>query len=1520
MTTLKQLLLIALLATANYANNCSKWYPMPTGDGLVAVLNIYDERITAPDLDCDEIIDTLDTDIDGDGVSNNSEIANGTDPRKPDTDGDGVSDIDDIFPLNPAENADSDHDGTGDNADLDDDNDGYSDLEEIASGSNPTDATSQPKSLSMSIFHINDTHSHIDSERLSFEFNGTKTYYYTGGYPRIKTKLDVLRTQKPNSLMLNAGDIFQGTLYYSLFKGAADADAINLLDIDAYTLGNHSFDDGDNALKVFLDRLNTDISVLSANVVPSVGNVLENKWKPYVIKEVDGQKIGIIGITVSQKTQESSNPSDEIEFLDEMTTAQKYIDELTAMGINKIVLLTHQGYNVDRAMAQQLNGVDVIIGGDSHTYLGNFGPFVASEGAYPTIEESGDKHTVCIAQAGQYGKILGNLDILFDNHGHVNSCLGRPILLVGDTFLQKDANGTKVEVSDEVKAQILNVISMHDIEIVEEDNATLAVIKSYKDQVDIEKNKVIGSAGESLRHIRIPGQDYGGTSGADLPLGSEIAPIVAKSFYDLSNRADACIQNAGGVRVSVPEGNITMATAYELLPFANTLFEIEMKGSEIKQVLEDALSNYIDNNGSTGSFPYAYGLKYDVNTHATANQRISNLEIKDRTTGTWSNINENKMYVIVTNSYIANGKDGYTTFKTIQDERGKGTDTYLDYAMSFVRYVEAKTANGEEVMKLSSDEHCIKSFDSNSTEVDTDGDGVTDTRDAFPNDANETVDTDGDGIGNNADTDDDNDGYSDTEEIAAGSDPLNANSIPIHDNNYTKIHKIQGTGATSPKEDETVTIEAIVIGDYQEATQLKGFFVQEEDRDIDNDNQTSEGIFVYNPAKTIELSIGDKVKIIGKVSEKYGLTQIDNIESIEKVSSGEVLPTAAEISLPVASNSDFEKYEGMLIHFENRLYATDLYNLSTYGEVKLSSNNRLWNPTQIARPGAASDAIKNENNHNTVILDDASTTKYVNRVIYPGTGLSKTNVLRAGDSVTGLTGVMSYGYHNYRIMPIDTIEFVQENPRPTMPEIEGNLKIASINVLNYFRTLDNNGSNCGPNNGGCRGADSLDELERQTAKMKSALEAMNADIIGLMEIENDGGVTAAYIANLITTGNYDYVKNPEGEGTTLGTDVITVGYLYNTDTVELIGNAKTIADGAYESAFDGLNRKPLAQTFKHKATNEIFTIINNHFKSKGSLSDGCIVDARQGNCNNIRLKAATDLISWINDDSINWPDNNFVIIGDLNAYKKEDPIEYLREHGFEDAKGTENHYSYIYKGESGTLDYILVNQTMKNKLHGNAKTWHINADESWVFDYNNDTTDANYGKPKPTNYLSDLYEANAFRMSDHDPVIAGFDFIQETNNTQPTGGIFISEYIEGSSNNKAIELYNNTGTNIDLAHYKIEKYSNGSTTNPSNITLSGTLANHEAYVIAHTSATQEILDKADKITGALNFNGNDHLALVKISDNSVIDIVGIVGSSDYWGKDKTLRRQIDTTIGSTMYDASKWDELDKDTFDGLGRR
>ncbi|MCH9813289.1 MAG: NAD nucleotidase [Epsilonproteobacteria bacterium] len=566
------------------------------------------------------------------------------------------------------------------------------------------------KAISTSLIHINDHHSHLTSETMSLYFNGEKTYTALGGFPRVVTKIKALQETETNPITLHAGDIIQGTLFYTLFKGEPDAVMMNQINWDAVTLGNHEFDDGDEGLKSLLDAM-PDVPMISANVVPQAGNILENYWEPYRIIEREGERIGIIGLEIGQKTKVSSSPSDEIDFLDEITTTQKYVDALRKQGINKIILLSHFGMDNDLDLASKVNGVDIIIDGDSHSLMGDFSMvgLTSHFNEYPkeTLSKSGEK--VCVTSAWQYAYVVGNLKVDFDESGQVTKCEGTPYLLLGDSFQQKDATGAKVEVNATKKAEILTVINTNDqLDIVTEDADTLQKLDVYSNQIDEKKAEVVGAASEFLGHNRIPGDVKDGVS--NLPLGSDIAPLVAKSFYDKSLRADVCIQNAGGVRVAIEQGDIDIEKAYTLLPFSNTLFEIDMRGSEIKQVLEDAITNFQDNGGSTGSFPYAYGIKYDVDLTQPANSRVSNIEVLDRTAQTWSAITPDTTYVVVTNDYIAAGRDGYTTFKTVQDARGEGVNTYYDYAMSFVDMVKALANAGQELSKLPADEHPIKSF------------------------------------------------------------------------------------------------------------------------------------------------------------------------------------------------------------------------------------------------------------------------------------------------------------------------------------------------------------------------------------------------------------------------------------------------------------------------------------------------------------------------------------------------------------------------------------------------------------------------------------------------------------------------------------------------------------------------------------------------------------------------------------------------------------------------------------------
>lgn len=559
--------------------------------------------------------------------------------------------------------------------------------------------------LTMKILHINDVHSNLEASDIDLSFDGVETACQVGGMAKIASKINELKRGTDHCLILHAGDAVVGTLFYTLFQGQADADVTNAIGFDAMAIGNHEFDDGDDWLAGFIKSL--ACPVLSANIEVPSDNALYGLYEPYVIKEVGGKQIGIIGLTIAGKTLNSSQPGDDVVFEGEVEATQDAVDELTAQGVKKIILLSHYGYANVLALAGQVSDIDIIVDGDSHTLLGDFSAYdLYASGEYPTMTTNADGEKVAVVQAWEYSKVLGELDVTF-NGDALESCTGTPHLMLGDTFTREDDAGQDYTLVDDELNGVMGLIDGDaQLDVVSGDETVAEIIADYAQEVSTLGETVIGTAGEDLLHSRVPGYAY---SGVTLELGSRIAPLVAKAFYEMDPNADVCIQNGGGVRISVYQGDITYDTAYTLLPFSNTLFENSMYGSEIKSVLEDAVG-HIAQGGGTGSFPYSYALKYDVDATQAYGSRIIDIEFKDRLTGEWSDLDETRMYVVVTNNYIAGGKDGYSTFATVQEERGEGTDTYLDDALSFVNYVKQLTGNGETLTALPDEDHCIKSY------------------------------------------------------------------------------------------------------------------------------------------------------------------------------------------------------------------------------------------------------------------------------------------------------------------------------------------------------------------------------------------------------------------------------------------------------------------------------------------------------------------------------------------------------------------------------------------------------------------------------------------------------------------------------------------------------------------------------------------------------------------------------------------------------------------------------------------
>ena len=574
------------------------------------------------------------------------------------------------------------------------------------------------------------------------------------------------------------------------------------------------------------------------------------------------------------------------------------------------------------------------------------------------------------------------------------------------------------------------------------------------------------------------------------------------------------------------------------------------------------------------------------------------------------------------------------------------------------------------------------------------------------------------------------------------------------DNNETRIHTIQGSGASSSMTGEIVVIEGIVVGDYQNTNQLSGFFLQEESVDEDGNPATSEGIFVYY--YNLDVNVGDVVRVQGEVEEHNGLTEITyvtNAQICPSVSESIAVPT---VTLPLTSTATLEKYEGMKVSFPQKLYATENFNLGRYGQFWMSSADRLWQPTHATTPGANAIAQKEANNLNRVLVDDASNQQNPDPIAFPPPELTYTNTLRSGDTVTGMQAVIGYGYSNYMLYPT-SYTIVEDNPRSaTPPDVGGSFKVASFNVLNYF-----NGDGQGGGFPAARGADTLEEFNRQRDKIINAILDLHADVIGIMEIENDGYDQYSAIQDLVNGLNASapvsttYAFIDPGV-TQIGDDEIAVGIIYRVETANPVGDAEILDDTYDTSYYDDYNRPALAQTFEQISTNERFTVVVNHLKSKGSdceaIGDYDQHDG-QGECNATRTSAATVETAWLATDPTGSSDNDFLVIGDLNAYRNEDPINAFATASYTDLLRIhvgDGAYSYVFKGEWGYLDYALANSSLLPQVTG-ANTWHINADEPRALDYNTEY--------KNNDQLTTLYGDGPFRSSDHDPVLVGlFDY------------------------------------------------------------------------------------------------------------------------------------------------------------------
>jgi len=575
------------------------------------------------------------------------------------------------------------------------------------------------------------------------------------------------------------------------------------------------------------------------------------------------------------------------------------------------------------------------------------------------------------------------------------------------------------------------------------------------------------------------------------------------------------------------------------------------------------------------------------------------------------------------------------------------------------------------------------------------------------------------------------------------------------------IHTVQGAGTASPYAGQLVTVQGVVTATFQGASGLGGFYVQAPEAEYDADPATSEGLFVFNNSFTV--ASGDIVKVTGTVAE-FGTaptteTELTNVIELTKLGAA-ALPAPVVVTLPFASATEGERYEGMRVTLPQTLTLTDNFDLGHFGEFILATG-RLSTPTNVVAPGAAAQSLEAANFLSQILVDDGVSAAYPDPTPFLADSAGRGLTRRAGSTVTGLSGILDQKFGSYIVEPTEAPVFADADPRVDPPAADSSLRVCIGNVENLM-----NGDGAGSGFPTSRGATTLAEYQRQLAKLTAALLKLAPDIMGLTEVENDrvtNGLPDSYgptsaIAQLVASLNasaspgttYAFV---DASAVDITTDQIHVALIYRVETVETVGAPAMLSD----PSFDNLARNPLAQTFRQKSTGEKLTVCINHFRAKGSAAAGAgNADSGdgQGTNNALRLQEANALAAWLATDPTASGDPDVLIIGDLNAYAKEDPITALKGAGYvsltESFEG-EGGYSYSFNGEFGHIDHALATPHLAEQVAA-AATWHVNADEPVYLDYNLE----NKSVAQQT-----INADTVFRYADHDPVVLGVNLHPE---------------------------------------------------------------------------------------------------------------------------------------------------------------
>jgi len=486
------------------------------------------------------------------------------------------------------------------------------------------------KVLNLTILHTNDFHARFRpiskyDNNCSAENNAEGKCF--GGSARLITAIEDARARHENTILLDGGDQFQGTLFYNLYKGKVAAEMMNKLGYDGMTVGNHEFDDGPETLRAFMDAVNFPVLMANANV--DMEPELKGRLQKSTVIERSGHKIGLIGL-VTEDVVDISSPGDNIIFTDAITAVQAEVDSLTAAGVGIIIVMSHSSYEIDKEIAANTTGIDVIVGGHDNAYLSNVSD--RAKGPYPTVVNGTQ-----IVQAYAYGKYLGELSVVFDDEGEIMSASGEPITIDGS---------------------------------VSEDSQIVARLDELEKPITDLKETLVGNVSTSLNGDRAVCRIQ------ECDMGNMITDAMRAA--GMEKGYSIALANSGGIRASLDAGQVTLGEIMTILPFQNTMSTFKVTGKQLLAAIENGVSQVED---GSGRFPQVSGMRFSFDASKPANERVTSIEIEE-SNGTFSALNLYGTYGMVSNNFIRAGGDGYKMFRSATDIYDFGpdlADVVVDY-------------------------------------------------------------------------------------------------------------------------------------------------------------------------------------------------------------------------------------------------------------------------------------------------------------------------------------------------------------------------------------------------------------------------------------------------------------------------------------------------------------------------------------------------------------------------------------------------------------------------------------------------------------------------------------------------------------------------------------------------------------------------------------------------------------------------------------------------------------------------